>query len=69
MSMRELEAGIVVEKTFGTFCGFTRLPKELLEQPHIQVMKEPLLDSFFVSLLATGFLEKSNNSLFLMRHP
>lgn len=63
------DAGFVVEKTFGTFCGSTRLPKDFIEQPHIQVMKEFLLDSFFVSLLATGFPEKSNNALFLMRHP
>ncbi len=62
-------AGFVVEKTFGTFCGSTRLPKEFLDQPHIQVMKEFLLDSFFVSLLATGFPEQSNNALFVMRHP
>ena len=62
-------AGFVIEKTFGTFCGSTRLPKEFLEQPHIQIMKEFLLDSFFVSLLATGFPEQSNNSLFVMRHP
>jgi 2-polyprenyl-3-methyl-5-hydroxy-6-metoxy-1,4-benzoquinol methylase len=61
-------AGFVIERTFGTFCGSTRLPKEFLEQPHIQVMKEFLLDSFFVSLLATGFPEQSNNALFVMRH-
>lgn len=62
-------AGFVVEKTFGTFCGSTRLPAEFLAQPHIQIMKEFLLDSFFVSLLATGFPEQSNNSLQVLRHP
>lgn len=63
------DAGFVVEKTFGTFCGSTRLPKEFLALEHIQTMKEFLLDSFFVSLLATGFPEQSNNALFVMRHP
>lgn len=59
-------AGFTIKKTFGTFCGSTRLPKEFIDQPHIQVMKEFMLDSFFVSLMATNFPEQSNNSLFLM---
>jgi len=63
------DVGFVIEKTFGTFCGSTRLPKKFLKQPYIQVMKDFLLDSFFVSLLATGFPEQANNALFVLQKP
>ena len=56
-------AGFIIENSYGTFCGSTRLPHEFLTLPHILTMKEFMLDSFFVSMAAINFPSLSNNSL------
>lgn len=55
--------GFTMTRSWGTFCGSTRLPKEFLELPHIAKMKEFLMDAMFVSTVSAAFPRESNNAL------
>lgn len=65
--------GFVVEKTFGVFCGITRLsPRardEFKTSRAIAAMKEFLDPSMFTSVIAAAFPRDSNNALMVLRKP
>jgi SAM-dependent methyltransferase len=67
------EAGFVVEDTFGTFCGTTRLPEEIQERiktdPLFIQAKKYLSHAQFTTLISPAFPQQSNNALFHLTRP
>ncbi len=65
--------GFRMEKSFGAFAGFTRLPehfqRQVLEDRTIKAMKEFLDLNLFNAVVAAGYPEESNNALMVLRRP